>query len=80
MYSLTKLKKLWQGADIVNAKIARIKAGLTQKELGRLAGTSNVTIVKIEKGDIDGVRLGTLKAIAKALNTNVQLLFFSDEQ
>ncbi|MEX0050088.1 helix-turn-helix transcriptional regulator [Clostridium butyricum] len=64
----------------MNTKIARIKAGLTQKELGMLAGTSNVTIVKIEKGDIDSVKLGTLKSIAKALNTTVMELFFTDEQ
>ena len=64
----------------MNLKLARIKAGLTQKQLAALVGTSNVTILKIEKGNVDGVRLGTLKAIAKVLNSSIQELFFSDEQ
>lgn len=64
----------------MNVKLSRIKAGLTQKDLARLADTSNVTIVKIEKGQIDSIRFGTLKKIAAALNSTVQELFSSEEE
>lgn len=64
----------------MNTKIRRIMKGLSQKELGKIVGVSNVTIVKIEKGDIDNIRFGTLKKVAKALETTVQELFFSDEE
>ena len=39
----------------MNVKLARIKKGLTQKEFAKIVGTSHVTIVKIEKGDVDGI-------------------------
>ncbi|MDK3224053.1 transcriptional regulator, partial [Clostridium perfringens] len=38
-------------------------------------------IVDIERGkSIDGLRVGTLKKLAAALDTTVQDLFFSDEE
>ncbi len=63
----------------MNVKIKRIIKKLTQKELAQLVGTSNVTIVKIEKGNIDNVKFGTLKKVAEVLETTVQELFFSEE-
>ena len=60
-------------------KLSRIRLGLTQKQLGFKVGVSNVTIVKIEKGDIDNVKFGTLKKIAAALGSTVEALFLSDE-
>lgn len=62
----------------MNVKIARIKMNLTQKELAKMSNTSNVTIVKIEKGDFDNVKLGTLKKIAAALNSTVEELFLNE--
>lgn len=64
----------------MNVKIARIKAGLTQKQLAEKVGLSNVTIVKIEKGNYDNITKSTMIALAKALNSDVQTLFFSDEE
>ncbi|MBD7915223.1 helix-turn-helix domain-containing protein [Clostridium sp. Sa3CUN1] len=64
----------------MNVKLARIKAGLTQKELAALIGLSNVTIVKIEKGNYDSLTRATMIKIAKALNSDVQTLFFSEEE
>ncbi|NFI53458.1 helix-turn-helix transcriptional regulator [Clostridium botulinum] len=64
----------------MNVKIKRIMQGLSQKELAGLVGTSNVTLVKIEKGNIDNVRFGTLKKIAEVLDSTIQELFFSDEE
>lgn len=64
----------------MNLKIARIKAGLTQRQLAQKAGLSNVTIVKIEKGNYKNINVSTMLALAKALNSDVQTLFFSDEE
>ena len=64
----------------MNVKLARIKAGLTQKELAAMTGLSNVTIVKIEKGNYDSITKSSMIRIAKALNSDVQTLFFSDEE
>lgn len=64
----------------MNVKLARIKAGLTQKELAALVGLSNVTIVKIEKGNYDSITRATMIKIAKALNSDVQTLFFNEEE
>lgn len=63
----------------MNLKLARIKKGLTQREFAKLVGTSNVTIIKIEKDDIDGIRFGLLKRIAAALDSTVQELFLNEE-
>ncbi|MFR1823128.1 MAG: helix-turn-helix transcriptional regulator [Clostridium saudiense] len=63
----------------MNVKLARIKKGLTQREFAKLVGTSNVTIIKIEKDDIDGIRFGLLKRIAAALDSTVQELFLNEE-
>ena len=63
----------------MNAKLARIKKGLSQKAFAKIVGTSNVTIVKIGKGDIDGVSFGLLKRIATALDSTFEELFLSEE-
>ena len=50
-------------------KIARIRKGISQEELCKLANVGRVTLSKIENGGADSVRLGILKRIAEALNT-----------
>lgn len=64
----------------MNVKLARIKAGLTQKQLAEVVGISNVTIVKIERGNYDSLTRASMIKIAKALNTTVQELFFSEDE
>lgn len=64
----------------MNLKIKRIMLGLSQKDLAALIGVSNVTIGKIEKGQIDNIRFGTLKKLAAALNSTVEELFFGEEE
>lgn len=64
----------------MNLVIARIKAKLTQKELAQKVNMSPVTICRLEKGNVDSTKVGTLKKIAKALNSDVVTLFFSDEE
>lgn len=63
----------------MNLKLKRISMGLTQEQLRKRAKVGLNTIVALEKGKIDGVRVGTLKKIADALNTTVVELFFSKE-
>jgi Predicted transcriptional regulators len=67
-------------SEHMKVKIKRIIQGLSQKKLAELVGVSNVTIVKIEKGNIDNVKFGTLKKIAEVLETTVQELFFTKEE
>lgn len=57
-----------------NVKILRIKNGWTQEYLARKADISYHTLIKIERGDIKDPRLGTVKKIAKALETSVDEL------
>ncbi len=64
----------------MNLKLERIKRNMNQNEISKLTGVGVNTIVKIEKGRLDGIRLGTLKKIATALNSTVQELFFSDAE
>lgn len=59
-------------------KAKRILLGIkTQKDLSILSGVGVNTIVKLEKGDIDSVSVGTLKKVATALDTSVVDLFFN---
>lgn len=61
----------------MNFKLTRTKLGLTLAQIKDLTGLSFTTLCKIEKGNIDNVKLGTLKKIAAALNSTVQELFLS---
>ena len=60
-------------------KAMRVSRGMNQSELSNLSGVGVNTILKLEKGNIDGVSVGILKKIANALNTTVVELFFSKE-
>lgn len=57
----------------------RLEENLTQQKLREKSKTSLNTIVSLERGDIDNIRVGTLKKIAAALNTTVPELFFSED-
>lgn len=61
-------------------KLARIKLELTQKELAKKVGISHVTLSKIERGIYENLTFKTMKKLAKALDTTVQELFFSEEE
>jgi putative transcriptional regulator len=61
----------------VEVKIARIKKGLTQKQLREILGISPQTMVAIEKGHYDKVSIQLAKRIASALDSTVSELFFS---
>jgi ribosome-binding protein aMBF1 (putative translation factor) len=52
---------------------ARIKAGLTQKELAELIGTKQPVIARLEDADYTGHSLFMLQKIANALNQRLEI-------
>lgn len=66
-----------------NAAIARQicslreKAGLSQRELARLVGTTASVICRLEDADYEGHSLAMLRRIAKALDKRVEIRFVS---
>lgn len=61
-------------------KVERIKQNKTQEDVAIAANICRTTISYIENGRVDNIQLGTLKKIAKALNSTVQELFFSNDE
>ncbi|CAG9703381.1 helix-turn-helix domain-containing protein [Clostridium neonatale] len=60
------------------AKLRRVEEGLKLDQVRELSGLSHTTLIKIEKGNIDNVQLGTLKKVAAALNSTVEELFLQE--
>lgn len=56
-------------------KELREKRRLTQQELADLSGVSRTNIIRLEKEDDVETTIGTLKALADALNVNIKYLF-----
>jgi predicted transcriptional regulator len=69
--------------ETINVRIARMiydarsKAGLTQKELAKLVGTTQSVIARLEDADYDGHSLNMLNRIAAALNKQVDIRFLA---
>ena len=59
-------------------KEEREKRNMTQEELAQKSGISRQTISAIENGNAGSVKIGTLLAIAKALGTTVDEIFFQE--
>jgi DNA-binding XRE family transcriptional regulator len=55
----------------------RKKAGLTQKELAKLVGTTASVISRLEDADYEGHSLAMLRRIAEALGKRVEIRFVS---
>lgn len=53
----------------------REKKELTQEQLAQMSGISRMTICKLENNEESEVMVGTLRALAKALNVPVSKLF-----
>lgn len=51
----------------------RTEAGLTQKELAKLVGTSPAVIIQLEEADYQGDALTMLRRIATALDKRVEI-------
>lgn len=59
-------------------KEARFQAQMTQDELAKKSGVSRMTIVNIEAGKYENVKIGTLKKLANALGKRVTEIFFDE--
>ena len=63
----------------MNLKTERKKLNLTQRELAELSNVGINTLLKIEKGNLDSTKVGTLKKIADTFGVQLVDLFFKDE-
>ena len=59
-------------------KEIRESQGMTQEELENKSGVSRQTISAIENNRCGDVKTGTLVAIAKALGTTIDAIFFPE--
>lgn len=59
-------------------KEKRAEKGITQCELSESANVSRTIISRMENGKLEVTTTGTLIKLAKALNTSVKELFFSN--
>lgn len=59
----------------MNLKLERIKKNKSQAQLEEVSGVSRITISKIEKGNIQNVRVGILEKLATALGIPVKQFF-----
>jgi DNA-binding XRE family transcriptional regulator len=67
--------------ELANAEVARkiydlrTKAGLTQRQLAKLVGTTASVICRLEDADYEGHSLAILRRIAAALGKRVEIRF-----
>ena len=68
--------------DQVARKIVelRTRAGLTQRQLAKLVGTTASVICRLEDADYEGHSLAMLNRIAAALNRRVEIRFVPAER
>lgn len=78
---LASLEEERANADIAR-KIydLRTKAGLTQRELAKMVGTSASAICRLEDADYEGHSLSMLRRIAAALNQRAEIRFVPIKQ
>lgn len=62
----------------IKIKERREELRMTQEELAIKSGLSRQTISSIETGKYDNVLVGTLAAIASALDTTVDKIFYPE--
>ena len=61
-------------SHLKNLKKLRNKKGWTQEKLAREAGISYITLVKIERGNIENPKLQTLVKLARTLGVSLDKL------
>ena len=62
----------------ININERREELRMTQEELAQRSGVSRQTISSLETGKYDNVLVGTLAAIAMALDTTVDKIFYPE--
>jgi transcriptional regulator with XRE-family HTH domain len=58
----------------MTVRAARLKRVLRQRDLARLVGVSDSVISRLERGHVDGISVGTLRAVARALDIRIELV------
>lgn len=66
--------------NISKLKVERVKQGLTQGELADLSDVNVAAIVRLEKGQLENARFGTLIKVSRALGKSIQELFLDEEE
>ena len=73
---LTLLEEERAGAEIARQiRAVRTRAGLTQRQLARLVGTTASVICRLEDADYQGHSLAMLRRIAAALDSQCEIRF-----
>jgi transcriptional regulator with XRE-family HTH domain len=54
-------------------RAVRLRLGLSQERLGVRAGVSQATVSRIERGHLDGLQLGVIRSVARALEVQSEL-------
>ncbi len=68
-------------AERINLNVAnkiyklRSKAGMSQRQLAKLVGTSAAAICRLEDADYEGHSIRMLRKIAEALNAKIEIKF-----
>lgn len=76
-----EFEKADKARDIAFQIVAlRKQRGLTQKELARLAKTSQAAIARLESADYTGYSLSTLEKVTKALSAKIDLIIVPKEK
>jgi transcriptional regulator with XRE-family HTH domain len=57
----------------VTLRAARIRHAWSQRELARRAGVSDAIVSRLERGHVDGIAVGKIRRISKALDIRVDL-------
>lgn len=77
---LESVEREWQKLDIAQQIYdLRTKAGLTQKQLANLVGTTQSVISRLEDADYNGYSLPTLVKIATALHRKIEVSFVPED-
>lgn len=63
----------------MDLKVERIKLNITQRDLSVLANVGLNTLIKIEKGNLSSVKVGTLQKIADVFGVSMIDLFFNKD-
>ena len=56
-----------------SVRAVRVKRGWTQERLAQAARVSRPTITRLERGHVEGMQVGTLVAVAKALDMRISI-------
>ena len=76
---LAELEQARSSAEVARRiHTLRTEAGLSQRQLAKLVGTSHSVICRLEDDDYDGHSLRMLRRIAAALGNRVEIRFVPD--